>query len=110
MSAATGGLSAEASFFPGAREGGEVISENRNAAQPCFPSRKRALEQRAHRGREQIYVTLEVIAPARETTARARDVGGDRRLLCDDEFFSHGARKAGDDKCKPASGSTVLRQ
>src|SRR5436189_4195084 len=64
----------------------------------------------ADRGRQQIFVTLEVIALARETTERARDVGGDRRLLCDDEFFSHGARKAGDDKCKPASGSTVRRQ
>src|SRR5882672_6062241 len=64
----------------------------------------------ADRGRQQIFVTLEVIALAHETTERACDVGGDRRLLCDDEFSSHRARKAGDDKCKRASGSTLLRQ
>src|SRR5713226_5102407 len=62
----------------------------------------------ADRGRQQIFVTLEVIALAHEATERARDVGGDRGLLCDDEFFSHTTRKAGDDKCKRASGSTTL--
>ena len=72
--------------------------------------RNRELKQMADRGRQQIFFTLEVIALAHEATERARDVGGDRRLLCDDEFFSHAARKAGDDKCKPASGSTALRQ
>src|SRR2546421_11325464 len=64
----------------------------------------------ADRGRQQIFFTLEVIALAHEATEGASDIGGDRWLLCDDEFFSHAARKAGDDKCKPASGSTALRQ
>src|SRR5438270_13409142 len=63
----------------------------------------------AERGRQQILVALEVIALAHEATERERDVGGDRRLLCDDEFFSHTTRKAGDDKCKRARGSTRLR-
>ena len=53
-----------------------------------------------------VLVAFEVVAVAREAAERARDVGGDGRLLGDDEFFSHAARKAADDKCKRAPRST----
>ena len=65
------------------------------------------LEQVADRGRKHVLVAFEVVALAREAAERARDVGGDRRLLCDDEFLGHGRRKAADDKCKAAGGSTA---
>jgi hypothetical protein len=46
----------------------------------------------AHRRRQDVVVALEIIALARETAERARDVGRDRRFLSDDEFLAHAAK------------------
>ena len=65
------------------------------------------LEQMAYRGRQHVAVALVIVAFAREAAKRARDVGRDRRFLCNDEFLAHAARKAADDKCKAARDSTA---
>jgi hypothetical protein len=72
--------------------------------------RHREGEEVADRRRKDKVLAFEVVAFAREAAKGARDVGGDRRLLSDDEFFSHAARKAADDKCKRAPRSTRGRR
>ena len=45
------------------------------------------LQQMAHRGRQDVLVVLEVILMLREAAQRSRDVGGNGRLLGDDQCF-----------------------
>ena len=47
------------------------------------------LEQVANRRREHIVIAFEIVALARETAQRARDVGGDGGLFCNDQTFRH---------------------
>src|SRR3954469_6195981 len=54
---------------------------------------------------DDVVLAFEVVALTREPAERARDVGGDRGLLCDDELFCH-TTKGADDKCKRTARST----
>ena len=69
-------------------------------------SRHHQRQQVADRRGNDVVLALEIVSLAREAAERASDIGGDGGLLGDDELFSHGARKAADDKCKLARRST----
>ena len=51
--------------------------------------RCRDLQKVPDRRGNDVFVAFEVVALAREAAQRARYVGGDGRLLCDDERFGH---------------------
>jgi hypothetical protein len=50
------------------------------------------LEQVAHRRGENVLIALEIVSLAREAAERPRDVGRDRRFLCNDKFLAHAAK------------------
>src|SRR4051812_49628941 len=55
------------------------------------------------RRRNDVAVALEVVPLAGKATQRARNVGGDRRLLGDDEFLGHAGERPQRILAKPAA-------
>jgi hypothetical protein len=51
--------------------------------------RRAQFEEVPHRGGQDVIIAFEVVVVLRETAERARDVGGDRRFLGDDELLAH---------------------
>jgi len=70
--------------------------------------RRRQLQQMTDGVREHVAVALVIILLPGETAERTRDVGGNRRLFRNDQFFSHERAECGEET--PRCAKPALRE